>query len=142
MMKIIRKRELLGAAAFAMLAILAPGRALAHSAPEKAAALRGGVAAQTEHFNLELVAIEGRLKLYVRDRHNRATDARSYGGSALVWGANATALVDFTPGVEAGLLEAAGDFSVATIRRVIVTITAPGHAPEKAWFSGFGSDAR
>jgi len=141
MMKIIHMRELLGAAAFVVLTVLAPGQSLAHSAPEKAAALRGGVAAETEHFNLELVATEGRLKLYVRDRHNRTTDARDYGGRALVWGANATAVVDLTPGVEAGLLEAAGDFSVATIRRVIVTITAPGHAPAKAWFSGFGSDA-
>ena len=56
--------------------------AQAHSPPEKATTLHGGVAAETEHFNMELVAAEGLLKLYVRDRHNRPTDARDCAGTA------------------------------------------------------------
>lgn len=125
--------------AAAVIIILAPCSANAHSAPKKPMAAHGGIVAQTEQFNLEIVATDGMLKLYVRDRHNRVADSRDYAGSALVWGSDSIVALELKPGSEAGLLQAAGDFTVAAIRRVIVTVAAPGDEPAKAWFTGFGS---
>lgn len=119
--------------------VFAPAVTTAHSAPEKAVALHGGIAATVGDLNLELVAADGALELYVRDRHNRPVDAREYAGSALVWAAGGAAVTLAFRSGDAGVLEAEGPFSRAAIERVIVTVTAPGQEPATAWFKGFSA---
>lgn len=117
-----------------------PGVGWTHSAPEPPVAFHGGIAAATDDYNLELVAADGRLELYVRDRRNRPVDSRDYAVSALVWGTGESISLYFRPG-RAGVLEALGRVSLHAIQRVIVTVTAPDQEPVTAWFTGFGSGA-
>jgi hypothetical protein len=108
----------------------------AHSPPEKAVAFHGGIAYTTEAFNLEFVAEDGRLRLYVRDRHNRPLDVGGSNAKALAWGKENTAEIELKPS-EPGALE--GAFQVASLQRVIVTLHMPDHEPVKAWFSGISN---
>ncbi|MFA5937780.1 MAG: hypothetical protein WC809_00370 [Sinimarinibacterium sp.] len=120
--------------------VVTPGVGWAHSAPERAVVFHGGIAASAGGYNLELVAADGKLELYVRDRQNRPIDPRDHAGTALVWSTGESISLDFSPG-SAGVLEARGSFLQRAIRRVIVTVTAPDQEPVTAWFTGLGSGA-
>lgn len=63
--------------------LLTASAAGAHSPPEQAVAFHGGIAYTTEAFNLELLAEDGRLRVYVRDRHNRPLDVSGSNAKAL-----------------------------------------------------------
>jgi hypothetical protein len=120
--------------AFTALVLLLTASAIgAHSPSEQAVAFHGGIAYTTETFNLELLAADGRLRLYVRDRHNRPLDVGGSNAKALAWGKENTAEIELKPS-EHNALE--GAFQVASLQRVIVTLHMPDHDPVKAWFSG------
>jgi hypothetical protein len=83
-----------------------------------------------------LLAEDGRLRLYVRDRHNRPLDVSGSNAKALAWGKENTAEVELKPS-ERNALE--GKFQVASLQRVIVTLHMPDHGPVKVWFSGISN---
>lgn len=130
-MKIEGMRKL---AALLLIALCLGPQAGAHSAPEQARSFYGGIAETTELFNLELVIEDRRLQLFVRDRHNWPVDHRGLGATALVWRQDGSAEVEIAPGVR-GALSGEGEFQREGVRRIIVTLRAPGREPVKAWFS-------
>ena len=131
----IKKRGVLrlmrGIAVIAWLA--AADMASAHSSPEKAIPFHGGIAVTTEAFNLELLVVDGRLRLYVRDRYNRPLDVSACNAEALAWGRENSIKIDLKPH-DRNSLE--GDLQVVSLRRVIVSLKMPGLQPMKAWFTG------
>lgn len=116
--------------------LLTASAAGAHSPPEQAIAFHGGIAYTTEAFNLELLAEDGRLRLYVRDRHDRPVNVSGSNAKALAWGKENTAEIELKPNERSSL---EGAFQVASLQRVIVTLQMPDHEPVKAWFSGISN---
>ena len=110
----------------------------AHSAPEQAVTFHGGVAKTTELFNLELVIEDRRLRLFVRDRHNRPLDTGGSSVKALAWGRGHSAEIGLRPGEHATLV-GEGEFQTFALERVIVTLRMQEHEPVTAWFSGLSS---
>lgn len=107
----------------------------AHSPDEKAVAYHGGMASTTAGFNLELLVLEGRLRLYVRDRKNRLLSVKGGHAKALAWGEQATEQVELRPGADNAL---EGTYEAASLRRVVITLAMPGREPATVWFSEIG----
>lgn len=118
----------------ALLAILAlVPTAFAHSPPEKARAFYGGIAQETPRHNLELVVDDGRLSLFVRDRHNWPEYVPDGKATAQLAGDQLALNLTLLPG-EKGALTAAGDFQKANLRRVVITLGLSGSESIRAVF--------
>lgn len=107
--------------------------AFAHSAPEKARAFYGGVTRETPRYNLELAIEDGRLRLFVRDRHNWPEYLPDGKATARLSGDQVALDLTLLPG-EKGALTAVGDFQKASLRRVAITLWLAGGDPLLAEF--------
>lgn len=105
----------------------------AHSAPEKARAFYGGVIQETPRYNLELVVDDGRLSLFVRDRHNWPVYLPDGKAIAQLSGDQIALELTLLPSKK-DALTAAGDFNKAQLQRVAVTFSIFGGEPVRAVF--------
>lgn len=107
--------------------------AFAHSAPEKARAFYGGITRETPRYNLELAIDDGRLRLFVRDRHNWPEYLPDGNAIAKLSGDQLALDLTLLPG-DKGALTALGDFQKASVQRVAVTLWISGGDPILAEF--------
>lgn len=105
----------------------------AHSAPEKARAFYGGITRETPRYNLELAIDDGRLRLFVRDRHNWPEYLPDGKAIAQLSGDQFALDLTLLPG-EKSALSAVGDFQKANLQRVVVTLWISGGDPILAEF--------
>jgi hypothetical protein len=93
----------------------------------------GLVAATTGHHNVELVAADGLLQVYLTDHDGGPEDVKGAKATATVLSGGKTEQVTLMP--DAGnFLKGSGDFKAGAGTVVVITLTMPDHKPEQARF--------
>ena len=96
------------------------------------AAKHGGLVAPTSgHHNVELIATDGLLQVYLTDHDGGPEDAKGAKATATVLSGGKTDQITLAP--ESGnLLKGTGDFKAGPGTVVVITLTMPDHKPEQA----------
>lgn len=94
-------------------------------------AKHGGLVASTSgHHNVELVATDGLLQVYLTDHNGAPEDVKSAKATATVLSGGKTDQITLTH--ESGnLLKGTGDFKAGPGTVVVITLTMPDHKPEQ-----------
>lgn len=110
--------------------VLAP-TALAETVHGKVAKHGGLVAPTTGHHNVEVVATDGLLQVYLTDHDGGPEDVESAKATATVLSGGKTDQITLAP-QSGNLLKGTGDFKAGTGTVVVITLTMPDHKPEQA----------
>lgn len=110
---------------------MAPQMVLSHSAPERPRAFCGGIPKATEFFNLELLLMDGRISLFVRDRHNWPLDIRGFRASAKPLGQGDPQEISLMPDKRSSLT---GNGEVGEAESLLIALQAPGRGTIRIWF--------
>lgn len=102
-------------------------------AVEAPTSLHGGITQAVGTVRMELVLVDGALRIYLYDRTNKPMPMDGVSAKALLWLEEGASRLALMPGQ--GVLQAQGSFMARAVRRVTVEVEMPGHAPLTAWFS-------
>lgn len=92
----------------------------------------GGVVAEVNDLDFELVARADRLTLHVRD-HGKPLDLKSASGKVVLLAGTEKVEATLAP-ADGGTLQAAGAFKVGAGTKAVATVTLPGKKPITARF--------
>ncbi len=97
-------------------------------------AKHGGLVASTSgHHNVELVATDGLLEVYLTDHDGGPEDVKDAKATATVLSGGQKTQVTLGPD-KGNLLKGAGDFKAGPGTVIVITLTMPDHKPEQARF--------
>ena len=102
-------------------------------AVEAPTSLHGGITQAVGTVRMELVLVDGAVRIYLYDSSNKPLSVDGSSAEALLWLEEGVSSLELAPGQ--GVLEANGPFVARAVRRVTVEVEMPGSAPLTAWFA-------
>lgn len=94
----------------------------------------GGQVRESKNYDMELVAKDRELTLYLNEHGGKKFDAKAASATAIVLTGKDKATVELAPAGD-NVLKGTGTFSVAADTKVLVTVTAGGKASEQVRFT-------
>jgi hypothetical protein len=112
-------------------ALLMAAPAAAHEGHKHTDATRGGTVVANGHHQLEVVAKDGTLEVFVTGEDGAPEETAGAKASAVILAKGKKTDVTLAP-AESNVLRGSGDFTAGKGTTIVLTLTMPGHKPEQS----------